>query len=119
MTIQEHKVGDCVVLALAGRLVLGGPAEEYEQRAQLLLTQGVQHLITDLQEVTNIDSTGIRSVIRGYTTAHRLGVGFRLAGLKPIVRTVMQVTHLDTIVPMYETVEAALSGGAEGAAAAS
>jgi len=110
LKIEERKVGDCVVVTPAGRLVLGGPAEEYEERIQFLLSSGATHLITDFSEVTNIDSTGIRAVIRGYTTAHRLGASFGVAGLRPMVRTVMQVTHLDTVIPMYATVEAALAG---------
>ena len=108
MQIEERKVGDCVVVTPVGRLVLGGPAEEYEERIQFLLSAGATHLITDCQQVTHIDSTGIRAVIRGYTTAHRLGASFGVAGLRPIVRTVMQVTHLDTVIPMYPTVDAAL-----------
>jgi anti-anti-sigma factor len=118
MTIQQHKVGDSVVLAPVGRLVLGGPAEEYEQRTQLLLSEGVRMLVTDFHEVTHIDSTGIRSVIRGYTTAQRLAAGFRVARLNPLVRMVMQVTHLDTVIPMYDTVERALEEAVGGGSAA-
>lgn len=114
MEIQQHKVGDSVVLAPIGRLVLGGPAEEYEQRTQLVLAEGIRMVITDLREVTHIDSTGIRSVIRGYTSAQRLSAGFRLAGMNPVVRMVMQVTHLDTVIPMFETVEGALGEAAGG-----
>ncbi len=117
MEIQQHKVGDSVVLAPIGRLVLGGPAEEYEQRTQLLLSEGVRMLVTDLREVTHIDSTGIRSVIRGYTTAQRLNAGFRLAGMTQVVRMVMQVTHLDTVIPMFETVDSALGGASGGSRA--
>lgn len=108
MAIQERKVGDTVVLAPIGRMVLGGPAEEYEERVQLLLSSGVQHIVTDFSQISHIDSTGIRSIIRGYTTAHRTGAVFGVASMSPIVRMVMQVTRLDTVIPMYPTVDAAL-----------
>jgi anti-sigma B factor antagonist len=115
--IQQRKIGDSVVLAPIGRLVLGGPAEEYEERTQAVLAAGVRMVVTDLREVTHIDSTGIRSVIRGYTSAQRLSAGFRLAGMTPVVRMVMQVTHLDTVIPMFETVEGALGDSAGGSGA--
>jgi len=115
--IHQHKVGDSVVLAPIGRLVLGGPAEEYEERTQSVLAEGVRMVVTDLREVTHIDSTGIRSVIRGYTSAQRLSAGFRLAGMNPVVRMVMQVTHLDTVIPMFETVEGALGEAVGGTGA--
>jgi len=114
LEIQQHRVGDSVILTPVGRLVLGGPAEEYEQRTQLVLSEGVRMVVTDLREVTHIDSTGIRSVIRGYTSAQRISAGFRLAGMNHVVRMVMQVTHLDTVIPMYETVEGALGESAGG-----
>lgn len=108
MAIAEQVIGQYVVLIPEGRLVLGGLADEYEQRAQVLLNGGSLHLVTDLRHVPQIDSTGIRSVVRGFATAKRLGGSFKLACPPAIVRMVLQVTRLDTVVPIFDSVEAAM-----------
>ena len=107
MAIAEQVVGQYLVLVPDGRLVLGGLSEEYEQRVQVLLNGGSLHLVTDLRRVPQIDSTGVRAVVRGYTTAQRLGGSFKLASPPATVRMVLQVTKLDTVLPIFDSVEAA------------
>ena len=106
MAIAEQGIGQYVVLIPEGRL-LGALAKEYEDRVEALLGGGSLHLVTDLQRVPHMDSTGVRAVVRGYTTAQRLGGSFKLVGPPATIRMVLQVTRLDSILPIYDSVEAA------------
>lgn len=99
-----------MVLTPQNRLVLGGPAEEYERRVQAVFSAGSRQLVTDLGLVPQMDSTGVRAIVRGYTTSQRIGARYLLANAQPLVRMVLQITHLDSVLEVYASVEAAMEG---------
>ena len=64
-------------------------------------------LILDLSGVPYMDSAGLGSVLAAYVSSQRHGRKFALANVSPRILTLLQVTHVDTILPRYESVEAA------------
>jgi anti-anti-sigma factor len=107
MPVSEQTFGDRLVLSPAEALVAGGPAEEFEQRVQELFRQGYERLITDLRAVPYIDSRGIRALVRGHTTAQRMGRSFALAGPNARVQTLLEASRLDSVLEIYDTIEQA------------
>ncbi len=96
-----------LVLSPHEPLVAGGPAEDFERRVQALFRQGYRHLVTDLDNVPILDSAGVRALVRGHTSAQRVGGTFRLVRANATVRTVLQLSRLDSVLEIYDTVEAA------------
>jgi anti-anti-sigma factor len=94
-----------VLVAPQEMLVVGGPAEEYERLVQDLLRSGCRHLIADLRAVTGIDSTGVRALVRGHTSAQRLGGTFTLVAPQPLVRQVLQLSHLESVFDIRESLD--------------
>jgi anti-anti-sigma factor len=88
-------------------LVAGGPAEQFERHVQGLFRQGFRHLVTDLRGVTGVDSAGVRALVRGHTTAQRVGGTFRLVGADAQVLAVLRLSRLDSVLEICETLEAA------------
>ena len=88
-------------------LVAGGAAEAFERDIQQLFRGGQRHLIIDLSGVTMMDSGGIRALVRGHTTAQRLGGSLRLAAMPPAVTTVLEASRLSSIFITYDSVEGA------------
>ena len=82
-------------------------AEQFERHVQTLLADGHRHLVVDLGGVGRIDDSGIRALVRGYTTAQRLGGSLRLVGANTDVRAFLQSAHLDSVFPVLDSVEAA------------
>jgi len=76
-------VGDRLVMSPMEALVAGGPAEAFERHLQQLSRGGHRHLVVDLSGVPAIDSAGIRALVRGHTTARRVGGTLRLAAQNP------------------------------------
>jgi anti-sigma B factor antagonist len=64
-------------------------------------------LILDLSGVPYMDSAGLGSVLGAYVSCQSHGRGFALANVSPRILTLLKVTHVDTILPQYESVEAA------------
>ena len=88
-------------------LVAGGPAEELEQLIQSSLKQGAHRVFIDLRAVPVLDSVGVRALVRGHTSAERLGRQFCLVAPNQRVRDVLQLSHLDQVFTICESVSSA------------
>ena len=88
-------------------LVAGGAAEAFERDIQQLFRGGQRHLIIDLGGVAMMDSGGIRALVRGHTTAQRLGGSLRLAAMSTAVAQVLEASRLSSIFVTYDSVEGA------------
>src|SRR5262249_7638834 len=107
MGVQKRPVGDRLVLSPQEPLVAGGAAENFEDNVRQLYRRGYAHLVVDLSGVASIDSAGGRAVVRGHTTAQRVGGSLRLAAPRPAVAKVLEVAHLAAVFEVYRSVEAA------------
>jgi anti-anti-sigma factor len=107
MATLANSAGSRLVLSPSEALIAGGPAEAFEQQVQTLFREGHRHLVVDLRFVPQIDSAGIRALVRGYTTSQRLGGSFKLAGVDDRTRTMLQLAHLDSVFEIYESAEEA------------
>lgn len=96
-----------LVLSPHEPLVERGAAEQFERQIQALLADGHRYLVIDFSSVVGIDDAGIRALVRGHTTARRLGGNLRLAAVNPEVRAFLQSSRLDTVFPILDSVEAA------------
>jgi anti-anti-sigma factor len=107
MSVEQRAAGSRLVLSLHEALVAGGPAEEFEQRVQTLLRAGYHHLVVDLSRVPAIDSAGIRALVRCHTTAQRMESSFALASLNPRVRAMLELSRLDSVFTIHDSLAAA------------
>jgi anti-anti-sigma factor len=96
-----------LVLSPQEALIAGGSAEQFEQRVQTLYEEGHRNLICDLGEVWKVDSRGIRALVRGHTTAQRLGGSFKIANPHVQVRSILELSGLDRVLGIYDSVAAA------------
>jgi anti-anti-sigma factor len=109
MSVPTRTSGDRFVLSPREDIVEGGPAEEFERLVQEAFKAGYLHLVTDLRGVHRIDSSGVRALVRGLTTAQRLHGSFSLVGPSSGVRAVLAATHLDAVFPTFEAIEPAVA----------
>lgn len=85
----------------------GGPAEQLEQLIQSSFKQGAHRIFVDLRAVPVIDSAGVRALIRGHTSAERLGRRFSLVAPNPRVRDVLRLSNLEQVFTICETISIA------------
>jgi anti-anti-sigma factor len=107
MTKPGKASGDSLTLSPNEALVGGGAAEGFERHVQALFRQGYRHLVTDLRNVPMLDSAGVRALIRGHTTAQRVGGTFRLVGADDTVRGVLSAARLDSVLEVCDSIELA------------
>jgi len=87
---------------LVGRLRLGDPVEKLDKTLGELYDRGERRIVLDLEEVPNIDSSGIGALVRALTATKQNGISFKV--LKPS-KMVLQTLKLVALLPLFEVYE--------------
>jgi len=69
---------------------------------------GPERIVLDLAGVGYMDSSGVASLVKLLARVRRDGVELKLAGLTPRVRSVFEITRLDTVFDIHGSTEEAL-----------
>ena len=98
-----------------GRIVtlLGPVTLETVFDLQNTLRQEHTDLIIDLSGVPYMDSAGLGAILTAYASCLRNHKSFALAGVSPRIMVLLEVTKVNTLVPIFNSV-----AEAEGASAA-
>ena len=97
--IELH--GRICILRCEGRFVSGPQIEYMQSKLNEVKRLRCTHVLADFQGVTSIGSMGIGFLMGIYTSiVSKTGGSFVLAGANPLVRTVLDLTHLDTVIPL-------------------
>jgi anti-sigma B factor antagonist len=76
----------------------------------LILAQpGTNAIIVDLSEVQHVDSAGLSALLLGQRQMRLNGGELRLAGLNASVRSLLEITQLNRMFPIFATVPEAMS----------
>jgi anti-sigma B factor antagonist len=73
-----------------------------------LLAEGSNRLVLDLTHLRFLDSSGLGSVVVAFHRARAAGGDLCLCGVNQTIRQVLEMTLLHQIVPVFESVEAAV-----------
>ncbi len=76
-----------------------------EEMQKVIKDKGIKKLVLDLTDVRTITSSGIGIFLN---INQLLKSGFRIVNPSPEVRNVLELTKLDSIVKIFETVDIAL-----------
>jgi anti-anti-sigma factor len=71
------------------------------------VANGVRHVTVEMSQVAFIDSSGLSALISGLKTLRQSGGTLNLAAVGAQVRTALRLTLLDTVLPIFETVDEA------------
>jgi len=109
LQISIRESGDVSILVLRGHAMIGSDDELLSKQLQVLLGSGTRNLVLNLANLTQIDSSGVRTVVKTYVSLRRRGG--RLALLRPTGRVLMvlKVIHLLEISPTFEDEAEALA----------
>jgi anti-sigma B factor antagonist len=107
LTLETRNHGDVIVVYCRGRIVYRDEAAALSRHVGEIL-QNTNKLVLDLSGVTSMDSAGIGELALLQTWAQEKNAEFKCAGAKPIVRTLLDLTNLDSVVEVHPSIEAAL-----------
>ena len=102
-----HK-GQAVVLVLAGEISMDCSAT-LRNRIRDLLGDNPPVLVVDMTEVEFMDSSGLGTLVEALRWSRKNGGQLKLVGLTENVRSVFEISRLETVFEIYDTEAEALS----------
>jgi anti-sigma B factor antagonist len=116
MTLHPHlqvsvrESGGIHTVEVHGRLTIGEPSEQLSDFVQKLMAEGARKIILDLDDIPQIDSSGISVVVKLSISLARQGGGLHLVCRQGRVRDALTVTRLVEAIPTFESEVDARSG---------
>ncbi|WP_327435054.1 MULTISPECIES: STAS domain-containing protein [unclassified Streptomyces] len=108
LLVEVREEGSSAVVTPAGELdhytadVLREPLDD-------CLEKGFARLVVDCSRLEFCDSTGLNVLLGARLKAEAAGGGVHLTGMQPVVARVFEITGVDAVFTVHETLEAALA----------
>jgi anti-sigma B factor antagonist len=106
--VETRSVGDWTVIDVEGEVDVF-TAPKLREAIIGLLGDGKERLIVNLENVAFMDSTGLGVLVGGLKRVKERNGDLAIAGAQGTVLRVLNVTGLNAVFPMKESVEAAAS----------
>ncbi|NJC81094.1 STAS domain-containing protein [Planosporangium mesophilum] len=104
--VVVRRSADHTVVAASGSIYFD-THEALKETLLALAAEEKPRIVLDLSGVDLCDSSGLNMMAQTHLMATRHGGWLRLAGVQPIVRQVLDATHLTRMIPLYDTAEQA------------
>jgi anti-sigma B factor antagonist len=101
--------GDITILDLRGRCTLGDETEDLDRELKKAVDGGSRKLLLNLTELSQIDSTGVSTIVAAYVSLRRLKGEVKLLHPTGRVQTVLEITHMLQVIPNFEDEEKAIA----------
>ncbi len=107
LSLETRNCGDVIIVHCQGRIVYRDEAAALSQVVGQVLPQA-RKLVLDLSGVSAMDSAGIGELVLLQNWAQGSNVSLKCAGPNPMVRTLLDLTNLDSVLEVHPSLDAAL-----------
>ena len=107
LSLETRNCGEVIILHCQGRIVYRDEAAALSRFGSEVLGQASK-LILDLSGVSVMDSAGIGELAWLQAAAKEKNVDLKCAGANTLVRTLLDLTNLDTVMEVHPSLESAL-----------
>lgn len=109
LQISIRESADVTILDLQGKVTIGVDGDLLGVHLKKLLAKGARKLLLNLEDVTQLDSSGISAVVGAYVSLSRQGGSLKLLCPSGRVQDVLQVMHVADLIPTFEDETEALA----------
>jgi anti-sigma B factor antagonist len=109
MAFEIERDADLLIVAVDGQLVVGN-RQEFKQLLLDEVDRGARRVVVDFTGAGYIDSSGLGALVSLGKRVREQGGELRLASLNEDLRTLFELTRLDTLFRLYATRDDALAG---------
>lgn len=102
LNINNRQVNGVTIVDLEGRIALGESNTALHQSLKQLVAEGKKQVVLNLAKVSGIDSSGLGSIVAGYSTLQAAGGSLKLVNLSDRVADLMTITKLYTVFDIYD-----------------
>lgn len=108
LKVSSRSQGDHTVVAVSGEIDLYTAPRLHSELAAAVMGDGPAQVIVDMAGVDFCDSTGMNVLLAALRRARERGGDLVLAGPRPAVRKILQVTGLESVFTVRD--DAAVAG---------
>jgi anti-sigma B factor antagonist len=109
MPFNVNREGDVTVVDVDGQLIVGN-RQELKRAVLAELESGERKFLIDFTDTGYIDSSGLGVLVSLSKKIREQGGELRLASLNEDLKTLFELTKLDTLFPIADSREAGLQG---------
>ena len=114
MELKEEKKGEVLIIALDGELMGGEESKRLQERVSQAIQEETCCIVVDMVEVKWMNSSGLGMLMASLTTLRGSGGDLKLANVSDRVRRPIEVTKLDKVIRMYDSLEEAVKSFGSG-----
>ena len=111
MNITRTKVSGFDLVTLTGEFLTEPEQFQFRAVVKEMLDGGARHLIVNLGEIRHVNSCGLGSMICALVMTKNSGGDLRFIGVNRGVGTILEMTHLDRVLPIYPDLGEATAAG--------
>jgi len=101
LQLEVRKSGDITILDLQGRITIGKGNDALCNGLRSCMEDGCKKLVLNLGGISQIDSSGISTMVRAFVSLSRDGGALKLVGATGRVHDVLEVTRLLSSIPNF------------------
>ena len=102
MSFAIETAGEVLVVAVVGQLIVGN-RQEFKQMVLDEVERGAKRILVDFTDTGYVDSSGLGALVSLSKRLRETGGSLRLAALNEDLRTLFELTRLDTLFKLYDT----------------
>ena len=104
MSVEAKQLDSGIaVIAISGRLALGGETERLDAAVKGMLQKDVKKFVLDITGLDYVDSSGIGMLVSCLTNVKKAGGDLKVVGANPRIKRIFNMTGVDSIMSMYGT----------------
>ena len=108
LTAKTRHAGNVSIVELNGKLTLGENTLVLRDELKSLLAEGRRNIVVNMAGVSYIDSAGLGELVAKFTTASRDGGAVKLLHVQAKMKSLLQMTNLTTIFPVFDDEQSAI-----------
>jgi len=108
LSLETRNCGDVIIVHCQGRIVYRDEAAALSRVVGEVMQQ-TSNVVLDLSGVSSMDSAGIGELALLQTWAQEKNANLKCAGANSLVRTLLDLTNLDSVIEVHPSLDAALS----------
>ena len=109
LTLEEHARNGWLVIEVKGELDMA-TAPQLTTRLLELIATGHTHMVVALTSLAFMDSSGLNALLTGWKSEKEHGGTLRVVCSPTPALTVLHLSGVDQIIPVYSTLAEALAG---------
>lgn len=108
MEMKEEKRKEVLVITFSGELMGGDEAQDFQKRVYSAIEEGSVNVVIDMTDLKWMNSSGLGFIMAALTTLRASGGDLRLCRVSARVRRPIEVTKLDRVIKIFDSVDEAI-----------